>query len=142
MNSLSLVGDILDIDELRSEESSNVGGARGAEIHALLQERLLTWQTAEVIDRLLARDVWCAPLQDLSEVSRDPQIAHLGLIRDVPNPGGGTYQTIGPTVSFSTDEAATLAPPPGLGEHRDFILSMIGVSGEEIAELEARGAFG
>lgn len=142
MNSLSLVGDILDIDELRGEDSSNIGGTRGADIHGLLQARLRTWQTAEVIERLLARDVWCAPLQDLAQVSRDPQIAHLGLIRDVPNPGGGTYRTIGPTVSFSTDDGAELSAPPALGEHRDFILSLIGVSDEEAGQLQARGAFG
>jgi crotonobetainyl-CoA:carnitine CoA-transferase CaiB-like acyl-CoA transferase len=142
MNSLALIGEVLDIDGLRGENSSNVGERRGEGIHTLLQERLRSWQTAEVIDRLLARDVWCAPLQDLAQVSKDPQIAHLGLIREIPSPGGGTYRTIGPTVAFSTDETSALESPPELGEHRDYVLSMIGVSQEEAAELAARGAFG
>lgn len=142
MNSLASISEVLDIDELRREDSPNVGGARGSLIHELLQERLRARQTGEVIDALLAKDIWCAPLQNLAQVVEDPQIAHLGLIREVPRPGGGTYRTVGPAVSFSTEERNIPTAPPELGEHRDFVMSMLGVSVEDTEEFAARGAFG
>ena len=60
----------------------------------------------------------CAPVNDMEQVFRHPQVLHRGMLRQLEHPSYGRLPTIGPAVKYSGfDIAAGWQAPPLLGEH-------------------------
>lgn len=93
----------------------------------------------EWLSELLAVDVPCAPLNDISEVFNDPHVQALGMKRELNHPVMGKVELPGPGIALSATPIDWELPPPLLGEHTDHVLSMIGCSEREIDELVQSG---
>jgi crotonobetainyl-CoA:carnitine CoA-transferase CaiB-like acyl-CoA transferase len=90
--------------------------ALGAELDALFSKR----STEQWVETLAQHDVPFAPIQSISEVVRDPQALHIGLI--VPVQGAHTDENGGahavrPAVQFEGRRATTVRSAPLLDEH-------------------------
>lgn len=108
------------------------------ELRARLGEAFRTRTTAEWLHDLEAADFLCSPVLSLDEALRDPQVAHNGMIVELPHPQG-TVRAIGWPVKMSETPGAVRRPPPLLGQHGDEILGEIGLSAIEVAALRSRG---
>ena len=92
-----------------------------------------------LLDRMLAADIWCAPVQDIRQASEDPQVTHMGMIQSYEHPKAGTVRVVGPAVRMSETPASIDRPAPMVGEHGREILAELGLSTAEIDALEASG---
>ncbi len=77
---------------------------------------------------LLEADVPSGPLYALDEALADPQVQHLGMIRDVPHPKVGSVKLVGGGVTLSDTPADIRTAAPMHGEHTDEILARVGMT--------------
>jgi formyl-CoA transferase len=115
--------------ELADDPRFATRGARQrnrAELNGILREAFRTGSREEWLARLEAQDVPCGPLYTLDEVAADPQVQHLGMVREFTHPTEGTKQIVGNGVLFGSTPTV-LAPAPVLDEHREVILTELGL---------------
>jgi CoA:oxalate CoA-transferase len=96
----------------------------------------------DVVGLMLKSRIPCAPVRDVDEVARDPEVALRRMLVDSEFPTRGPIKVTGSPVKLSA-----LAPdempngrPPKLGEHTEEVLASIGISREEIQLLRGEGA--
>ena len=139
INPLPAVGEALGIPELLAFDTDEKAYAGRDQVRRILDERLRDRPSAEILDALYARDLWCAKVQGFDEVMSDPQVAHNGLIHEVDRPKAGRIKIVGVPVRFSETPGTIRLAPPLVGEHTDAILEELGYSAEQRADLRARG---
>jgi crotonobetainyl-CoA:carnitine CoA-transferase CaiB-like acyl-CoA transferase len=109
-----------------------------AELEAVMLERpAADWEQA-----LIKADVGCAAVNMQGHpvmTSFDPVLRETGLTVTMEDPTYGEMVRAAPPVSFS-ETPGRVAPPCLRGQHNVAILTEVGYSAEEIAELEAIGA--
>lgn len=95
--------------------------------------------TADLLDRLLAVDVWCAEVKDIRRAAEDPQVQHMGLITSYDHPKGGNVKVVAPAIRMSETPPSIDRPAPMIGEHGPEILAEFGVPQSEIDALVDSG---
>ncbi|MEP1214180.1 MAG: CoA transferase [Marinobacter sp.] len=103
------------------------------EIHQLIGQVFATRPRAHWIDRLNEVGVLCGPLNDYTDLLRDPQVQSLNLMPEVSHQAFGKipfpkFPGVGPSVE-------NLRPAPGLGEHTCEVLREAGYDEERISSL-------
>jgi alpha-methylacyl-CoA racemase len=88
----------------------------------------------EWIETLADLETCVAPVNDVAEALEDLQVRHRGGLAEA----NGSPLGPGPAVRVSGD-VPEIRPAPGLGEHTVQVLGELGLSGDEVAELRARG---
>ena len=96
----------------------------------------------EIIRRLLDAGIPCAPVREVEEVIADPEVTERGTLVDSTYPTRGDIKVAGSPLKLSAiaREDIPHRRPPELGEHTEEVLSSIGISLDEIAQLRAEGA--
>lgn len=83
-------------------------------------------------------DACVGPVRDLREAYQDPQLRARDMVVDVPA-GSGTVPGIGNPVRLTGADVPPPRPAPGFGEHTDQVLSDLGYTGEQVADLRRAG---
>jgi formyl-CoA transferase/CoA:oxalate CoA-transferase len=104
-------------------------------IAGILAERTAQ-EWAEIMDR---HGVPASPINTIDQVVRLPQTLHQELIVEVPHPDITDLRTQGMAIKLGTTPGAIRMPPPKLGEHSETILTRLGFTADQIAELRERG---
>jgi crotonobetainyl-CoA:carnitine CoA-transferase CaiB-like acyl-CoA transferase len=105
------------------------------EMHATLQAALRARPTAEWVERLSSRGVWCGAVLSYAEALQHPQmLPFLGALEYQ----GEAVRCVGPTIDFGGDERP-MRSPPRLGENTDEILQQAGWTEADIARLHQTG---
>ncbi|WP_016693544.1 CaiB/BaiF CoA transferase family protein [Rhodococcus rhodochrous] len=112
---------------------------RQREVEQLLEEWSLQLTRAEVVEALTRVDVPVAPVLTMSEVLDNEHFTARGTFVEVDDTIGGTLRQPNDPTGFSVSSAARV---PRLGEHRDAVLSEVGIDSDRIETLIADGAFG
>ena len=112
--------------------------SRRAEVVALIEDVFARMKAEEVVARLDAADIANARINTPQEVWDHPQLKARNRWREVGSPAG-PLPVLLPPVTMPEFEAR-LDPIPAVGEHTESILSGIGYSGAEIAELRKSAA--
>jgi crotonobetainyl-CoA:carnitine CoA-transferase CaiB-like acyl-CoA transferase len=95
--------------------------------------------TAELLDRLLAADIWCAEVKDIRRAAEDPQVMYMGMLTSYQHPTAGTVRVPAPAVRMSETPATIDRPAPLVGQHGREILAEFGVAPADIEALVASG---
>ncbi|MEM6497427.1 MAG: CoA transferase [Pseudomonadota bacterium] len=105
-----------------------------------MQEAIRQFKSDEIIARLEAKDVPCAPVLTRREMIRHPQIEANELIEEYDHPQSGKLRFARHPARFSETPTSVRHPAPVLGNKTREILEQNGFSSQEIADLEDQGA--
>jgi CoA:oxalate CoA-transferase len=134
---------LLGLPELIDDERFDTGPKRTArvdELEGVLTAALRKRTTAEWLDDLLAVGIPCGPLNTIPQMVSDEQIRHREMIREVTHPVAGTIPISNTPLRMSRSETGIKGPPPSFGQDTvDVLGELLGLSGSEVAALEAEG---
>ncbi|MCC7367078.1 MAG: CoA transferase [Chloroflexi bacterium] len=114
--------------------------ANRAALVPLIEEVLGARTATEWVDALLELGVPAGPVNNIAEVFEDPQVLARNMKIEVPHPKLGTVAMAGISYKHGDTPATVRRHPPMLGEHTDEVLTALGISADEIAQLRAEGA--
>jgi succinate--hydroxymethylglutarate CoA-transferase len=127
------------IDDPRFRDLSGRVTNRDA-LYALLDAEVRKHNTAELIKKLDAAKVPCAPVNNMQQVFDHRQVRHRGMLRRVQHSSYGELPQIGPAAKYSAfDVEQDWTAPPLLGEHTEEVLSeWLALRPSEIARLKTQ----
>jgi crotonobetainyl-CoA:carnitine CoA-transferase CaiB-like acyl-CoA transferase len=95
--------------------------------------------SAEWIKLLNDAGVPCGPIYKINESFADPQVQHLAMAQPVRSPVLGDLTILGHPVSHGETRLPLRSSAPELGDANDEVLTSIGYTKEQIADLAKRG---
>jgi crotonobetainyl-CoA:carnitine CoA-transferase CaiB-like acyl-CoA transferase len=127
MMPLPRLGAILGVGWLDEFDSDELAFSERDRIHALLDDHFAHETTAHWLALLDAHDVWCAPVQDYDQLEHDAQVAHAGLLWEVPvgDEPRATFRTVGSPFTFSATPPTLRSGVPRAGQHTDAVLGAV-----------------
>ncbi|MHA1114458.1 MAG: CaiB/BaiF CoA transferase family protein [Alphaproteobacteria bacterium] len=111
-----------------------------AAINAEFDRRVADFTVADLVERMSAKGVLCAPVHDLAQLAADPHFQMRGGFGTMRRPGAGDLRTPRLAIRFDGDCPDEYRPGPGLGEHTRAVLAEAGYGEAEIDALIATGA--
>jgi crotonobetainyl-CoA:carnitine CoA-transferase CaiB-like acyl-CoA transferase len=94
----------------------------------------------ELLERLIGADVLAAPVNEIPEAARDPQIRHNAMIVTTEHATLGPLDVTGVPIRMHGTPGSIRRAPPLKGEHTEEVLAELGYRAEEISRLLAEGA--
>ena len=133
---------VLEREDLITNPDYASGGDRSRNrdtLNAIIQDILLHKSSAEWVEAFNAAGVPCGPIYAINEVFEDPQVKHLGMAKTVHSPNiGRDIDLINQPITMSRTPTSMTRYPPDPGEQSDEVLSELGLSAAEIADLRDR----
>ncbi len=129
--------DILDDERFTTAELRDVNKDERV---GLIQDVVRPFSTADVMSRLEAMDVPCAPVLTRSQMRRHPQVDANGIIIESDHPTAGPLRQAHPPARFSQTSFELRRGAPAYGEHTREVLAEAGLSSSDIERLESSGA--
>ena len=94
----------------------------------------------EWLETLSALDIPCGPVQRIDEVAADPQVAHRGMVVEVPHPRLGTWRTVNSPIKLSRSPGEVRGIAPDMGQHTEEVLgALLDLTQEQVEELRQQG---
>ena len=113
--------------------------ANAAFIRPLIQAELMKAPAAEWKRRLDEAGVPCSPILEIPEALAQPQVRHRELVREVVDEqSGSAIRTLNAPFQYAHDGPEPAFAPQRLGAHNEEILTVLGYSKADIAELAKR----
>ena len=132
--------EVLDAPHLAEYDDLETLYAKRDEVWAKVDAETRKFDQAELLEKMLAVDIWCAAVNDYRTAAADPQVEFMGMITSYEHPRAGTVRVVAPAVRMSETPATIDRPAPLVGQHGREILAEYGLNADEIAALEAEGA--
>jgi len=132
----------LDLDDLYRDPSFSSAEGRLAhrdELVKRISSALRKLPSSEIIQKLEAADVPCAPVREIPELLDDPQVAARHMFVDTDYPGVGKVKLANMPARPSGIEQLKNVRAPLLGEHTAEILAELGYDSAGIDALEQKG---
>jgi len=99
-----------------------------------------SWTTSDLMQAMLAVDIWCGEVKTHLEAADDPQVRHMNAIMAYHHPKAGRVKVVAPAVKMSETPASIERSAPMIGEHTSEILAEFGFSAQETRAFLAGGA--
>ena len=142
---LELLAEVLE-DETISSKYKDDGpkGAFGSEIQFTKRDEIFdhveirtkNYTTQYLLDTLLEKGAWVAPVYTHKQVLDDPQVKHMKMFTSYSHEKYGEVKTVSPVVKMSETPPKITRPAPLIGEHGYAILKEFGYSVNDIKEFE------
>jgi crotonobetainyl-CoA:carnitine CoA-transferase CaiB-like acyl-CoA transferase len=130
-------------DEVREDpkfSSTRARGENSEELIGIIDRVTATKPRDEWLSRCRAKDLICAPVNSVSDIPLDAQIAANGYVFDFDHEVFGKTKTIGFPVQFGRFQQEVKTGAPELGQHTEEILLETGYSWDDIAGFQEKGA--
>ena len=109
-------------------------------VREMLNEIFRTRPMQHWIELMVAEDLAVGRVSTLRDVFANPQVQARGAEVRRPHRNGQELRMVGNPIHYVENPIDTYAPPPGLGEHTEEVLTgLLGLSAAEVAALRARG---
>lgn len=96
-------------------------------LRELLEAEFVKYDATDLLARMNAHGVPCAPLYSYSQVLADPQVEHMQWVEDLTLPNGVASKTVISPQRVSGQRLGVRQPPPALGAHTAAILSELDI---------------
>jgi formyl-CoA transferase len=136
--------DILGAPEWVTDERFSSKDGRSVNREALNEQinaRLALNDKAHWIALLNEGGVACGLIHNLQEMFEDPQIQHLGIVKDAVSPHQGQQKLVGQPMTLSRTPSTIARTAPRRGEHSDEVLRELGYSAEELTSMKKREVY-
>jgi len=110
-------------------------------LNAEINRRLAARDRSYWIEQFNAGGVACGHINDVREVFEEPQIRHLGMVKEVESPRLGLQRLVGQPVQLQRTPSTIARAAPRRGEHTEEILAELGLDQAEIQRIKAAGVF-
>ncbi|HLR68723.1 MAG TPA: CaiB/BaiF CoA-transferase family protein [Virgibacillus sp.] len=97
------------------------------ELDSLLQEVFLTEPTAYWRKKCNENNIPCGPIQNIKEVTNDPQLQARNMFIEYQHPSAGPIKMIGSPLKLSRTPVKVNHHPPNVGEHNEEIFNRLGL---------------
>jgi len=135
----------LQIEHLEKDprfENFQVRAQHNEELLPIIKEKFLSKSRDEWLEILNAQGCIVVPVNDLSEVAKDPQAWANGYIVEVDDPRYGKVKVPGIPVQFSKTPGKVRCLAPELGQHTEEILiDVLGYTWDDITKLREENVF-
>lgn len=108
------------------------------QVDSLVENRVRTWQRADLLRALGEHGVPAAPVNTVNEYLEDPAVRDAGVVRDAQIEGAPGVVVAGPLFAGLPTAERTMAP--GLGQHTREVLAGLGLAHDRIDALRRCGA--
>ncbi len=109
------------------------------ELDRVMAERTRQFDRDALVEKLIAADVLTAPINEVEDVIKDPQILHNRMIVPVQHPQLGRIDVTGIPIRFHGTPCEVRKHPPMQGEHTRELLAELGYAAGEIDSLLGAG---
>ncbi len=109
---------------------------------AELLKVIATFETADLLGRMLAEDVPVGPVLGIDEMLQDEQIRHNDAVVEYDHPTAGAFRMARPAARFHGTPQEPSRMPPLLGEHTDEVLAELGYDSARVSALRRDGVLG
>ena len=106
------------------------------EIFDHIETQTVKFTSEYLLNILLEKGAWVAPVYTHRQVLDDPQVKHMNMFTTYSHEKYGEVNTVSPVVKMSETPPSITRPAPIVGEHGYEILQEFGYSVNEIEEFE------
>ena len=110
-------------------------------LNAGINERLATQDRAHWVKEFNEGGVACGLINNMREVFEEPQIQHLGMVKEVVSERLGPQRLVGQPMQLERTPSTIARAAPRRGQHTEEILQELGLSPEHIASMKEQGIF-
>ena len=108
-----------------------------ADLTPLVAELMSQCSSDWWLENLSIKGVPCGPINTLDQVFENEQVQHRQMQIELEHPLVGPVPGVANPVKFSETPVEYRSAPPTLGQHTDGVLTNLGLTPEEIAQLKA-----
>jgi crotonobetainyl-CoA:carnitine CoA-transferase CaiB-like acyl-CoA transferase len=110
-------------------------------LNAEINRRLAAQDCSHWIAQFNDGGVACGLISDMRDVFAEPQIQHLGMVKDVVSPWLGPQQLVGQPMQLERTPSTIARAAPRRGEHTEEILLELGIGPEELTRMKELGVY-
>ena len=110
-------------------------------INAEINRRLAGQDRAYWVERFNAGGVACGLINDVKGVFEEPQVQHLGIVKDVVSLHHGPQKMVGQPMQLGRTPSTIVRSAPKRGEHSEEILKELGLEAAELSSLKSKGVY-
>jgi formyl-CoA transferase len=110
-------------------------------LNAEINRRLAAHDRAHWIEQFNAGGVACGVISNMAEVFAEPQVQHLGMVKDVVSERLGPQRLVGQPMQLQRTPSSIARAAPKRGEHTEEILLELGLQQEDLARMKSKGVF-
>lgn len=111
-------------------------------LNAALAKAFLNKSTDDWMVELESKGVLCARVNSFEQAARDPQVLHNKMIVSMEDSSVGELRLLGNPIRLKSTPPKLEKFPPSLGQHNSQVVSELGYSEGEIAQMIEQGVFG
>jgi crotonobetainyl-CoA:carnitine CoA-transferase CaiB-like acyl-CoA transferase len=110
-------------------------------LNAEINRRLATHDRAHWVQQFNDGGVACGLISNMREALEEPQLQHLGMVKDVVSKWQGPQRLVGQPMQLERTPSTIARAAPRRGEHTEEILGELGLGAEDLARMKAAGVY-
>jgi formyl-CoA transferase len=110
-------------------------------LNAEINRRLAAHDRSHWIEQFNAGGVACGLISDMREVFEEPQVRHLGMVKEVVSARLGPQRLVGQPMQLERTPSTIARAAPRRGEHTEEVLGELGVGPDDLARMKATGVY-